>query len=134
MATTPEWLVEFVDRVAAEALSLKSQGDLSCHLFRNSSRAGDEWEVTLFPDASEMAGQVRFSWQFVFSIDVAGILSQFTTVSSCRWQTESVGDDDDLGAHLSIEGSSAGHAIWLRILSVQPRRLAQQTPGNRPLV
>lgn len=134
MAATPRWLIEFVDRVAAEAMSLRAAGELGCHVFHNTGHGCSEWEVTLFPDSMDESGHVRLPWLFVYSIDVAAVLSHFEIVTSCRWQTECFGDDDDLGAHLSVEGSYAGQAIWLRILSVQPRTLTGQQPRPRPLV
>lgn len=83
-----------------------------------------QWEVTLFASKTEVVGGQKDGVlkSSPFSVDLKGICDLFSEVSSLRWQALSFGADDDLGAHLSLEGIHNGMSVWLRILSTPPKR------------
>ena len=55
---------------------------------------------------------------------VYDLLKLLSADEAVEWQTMSLGPDDELGAHVSLEGVCNGHAVWFRILSHPPRRFA----------
>lgn len=123
MIRQPEWLSQFVDRVLASAAQLGVESGTGCHVYRNTT---GEWEVTLFGDeqsTGRMAGLNEVP--AALSIDVVGLVCIFDELNSCRWQSAPVAWDDDLGSHLSVEGTYEGHKVWLRIVSQMPACLAE---------
>jgi hypothetical protein len=62
-----------------------------------------------------------------FHVDVLGVCQLFDEIASVTWQTHRLGQRDDLGAHLSIEGQIQGESVWLRIPAVAPHPFA---PGR----
>jgi len=124
MRDLPVWLAEFVDEVAAGLEPLRGDAPLCCHVhYREASRAlPGEWEVTLFPEqqASRISRLADGFTVPILTVDVIGLLPLFDTLNGCRWQTDRLDSEDDLGAHLSIEGECHGHAVWLRICQSPP--------------
>lgn len=123
MIRQPEWLSQFVDRVLASAAQLGVESGTGCHVYRNTD---GEWEVTLFSDEEStwrMPGLTEVP--AALSIDVFELIGVFDELSSCRWQSAPVAWDDDLGSHMSVEGTFQGHAVWLRIVSQMPACLAE---------
>jgi len=128
MSRAPQWLQELVNDVAAVTDSLQDEVELGCHVFRNTEDG--EWEVTLFAEAPDWGGRLATaSIPPVLSVDVLAITKTLDHVTNCRWQTAELSADDDLGAHLSIEGTRCGHAVWLRVLSHKPTIL-NETPSH----
>lgn len=123
----PQWLQDFVDRIAESMNSFESPMELGCHVFRGTAALPEEWEVTVFGEG--LAGQNRlteFAAEFVMSVDVLKLAEVFDSVEACRWQTKSMGDADDLGAHLSVEGTVNDRPVWLRVLGQKPVALSTE--------
>ncbi|MDP1797183.1 MAG: hypothetical protein Q8K78_06865 [Planctomycetaceae bacterium] len=118
MTNPPTWLTEFADQVTTHFLPVEILAPLGCHFFQS----GDIWEVTLFAAKTEVVGGPRDGEQRPsrFHLDLAGLAQLFTSVTSFHWQTHSLGKNDDLGAHVAIEGDVNGHHVWLRIPSQAP--------------
>ena len=47
----------------------------------------------------------------------------FDEVNQCYWQALAASPDDDLGAHLSLEGIYKEHSVWLRVLARAPEEM-----------
>lgn len=123
MIRQPEWLSQFVDRVLANAAQLGVESGTGCHVYRNTD---GEWEVTLFSDEESTGRMLGLNAiPAALSVDVFELVRVFDELSSCRWQSAPAAWDDDLGAHLSVEGKFEGHAVWLRIVSKMPACLAE---------
>ncbi len=121
MSQIPSWLREFVERATDEVASLNTTDEVHCHVYQNTDDGHDEWEVSLFCGANTVGGRLQaFPLDPVLSVDVFALAALLDEPEACRWQTRPLGIEDDLGAHLSVEGSHRGHRIWLRILSERP--------------
>lgn len=96
---------------------------IGCHCYHN--RAIDQWELTLFASATETVGGQydgrRTTSRFVLNLE--NILDNFDTVNKFHWQAHALGPLDDLGPHLSIEGTVDGHSVWLRVLASPPEEV-----------
>jgi len=108
----------FVDRILSSMTHFGAESPVGGHVFQN---IDSEWEVTLFqnsgiPDRLEGIEELRGA----MSVNMFELVRVFDSVSSCRWQTSPVGWDDDLGAHMSVEGTYQGEIIWLRITARMP--------------
>ncbi|MCA9070899.1 MAG: hypothetical protein KDA84_18345 [Planctomycetaceae bacterium] len=118
--TPPHWLSDTINRVAAQFHSVDSLAPIGCHYFHDESC--DVWEVTLFISQTETVGGEydgkRTSSRF--SLDLSALESIFSEVSRFAWQALSMGEDDDLGPHVSLEGRVQKHNVWLRIVSEPP--------------
>jgi hypothetical protein len=129
MVGLPHWLRDFANSVALRMTPMDLMSPLGCHIYR----AEGVWEVTLFASSTEIVGGnhdgVRRPSKF--SVDLHGVCELFTEVTAFNWQALSLGPDDELGAHISIEGNYNGHDIWLRVLSKAPRRFE---PGRQSMV
>ena len=125
MESAPLWLTELVAHAAEAADAIGDPAEISCHLYQNELTA--EWEITLFAEHREWGGRLtELAPTPVLSIDVHAIERAFDHVTACRWQTTPLPSGDDIGAHLSVEGSIAGNTVWLRILSRKPAALNGQ--------
>lgn len=129
MVSPPDWLSQFVDAVAANIHSHDILSPLGCHF----QRVQDVWEVTLFASKTEIVGgsQDGLMCNAGFNVDVTGVVQLLSDVESISWQALSLGRDDDLGPHLSVEGWFEDKQVWLRITSTAPRRFGV---GRRALV
>lgn len=118
MASPPDWLREFADAIAEQIRAVDLLAPIGCHLFH----AVDVWEVTLFVSSTEVIGGQHDGRERAsrFFLDLQGVASVFDTVESFAWQAQDLGDDDDVGPHISVEGSYQGEAIWLRIPATAP--------------
>lgn len=120
MSAPPSWLAEMAEGVAATLYAVDVLAPLGCHRYHN--RALDQWEVTLFAAKTETIGG-RYDGRkspSKFHVDVCALFELFTPVTAFHWQALSLGPDDDLGPHLSLEGVYQGHSVWLRILASAP--------------
>jgi hypothetical protein len=138
MSQPDNWLNEFVARVMDATTLLTEPVEIACHTYFNEAAdSGGEWEVTVFAEPDTLGGRLdAFPLQPATSVDVAGLMTVFDSLDSCRWQSETVAFDDELGSHLSVEGAYRGHQIWLRVLSRAPESLtrksvATSTAGDR---
>ncbi len=118
MINPPPWLAEFADQVTALILAVDVLSPVGCHFCVEA----DIWEVTLFAARTEVLGGPRDGEQRPsrFYLNLAGLMQQFTSITSFHWQAHSLGKHDDLGAHVAIEGEVDGHRVWLRIPSHAP--------------
>ena len=120
MVSPPNCISEFVDKVTANIHSHDCIAPLGCHY---QSFQG-LWEITIFASKTEIVGgyQDGLLCNSAFHADVKGIQQIFSRVTSISWQNQSMGSNDEVGAHLSLEGVYANKAIWLRITSTAPER------------
>ena len=125
MESTPPphaWLVQLADEVSARLIPTGVAAPIGCHYHHNHSH--DQWEVTLFAARTETVGgplDGRISTS-KFSVDLDGLAEIFDNVARFQWQALSLGQDDELGPHISVEGIYRGHSVWLRIPAVAPER------------
>ena len=120
MPSPPEWLQEFADAVALQINPVDLLAPVGCHF----CFADETWEIALFVSSTQIVGGkkdgvLRHSR---FNVDLQSVLKLFSDVRSISWQALPMAADDELGPHLSIEGSRAGNSVWLRILSRSPKR------------
>ena len=111
----PQWIRKLTDGVLREVQGQMGLGEWSCHFVKVSG----VWEVTLFPE-SWNSDSPAMRGSHGFAINLLNVFKLFDHVSNCSWQAQSFGVDDDLGAHLSVDGTSTGHQVWLRVLSQEP--------------
>lgn len=131
MSPPAAWLSGLADAIAKtlEPLSSEPLPALDCHF----TKYEGIWEVTLFTESTEIVGgpedgSIKHS---ALGVRVSEILDLFQNVSSCNWQTQAFGPDDDLGPHLSIEGLYKGRTIWLRILAAAPQQFPCRRANSR---
>ncbi len=120
MSLPPAWLSDLADCVAEQFYATDVLAPLGCHYHHN--RPLDQWEVTLFASRTEVVGGKLdgVTTTSGFSLDLKPIFRMFDEVINFHWQTVSMGPDDDLGPHVSIEGQNEGHSVWLRVLATPP--------------
>ena len=120
MNTPPEWLAALADEVATRIQPLEEMGPIGCHYFL----APSGWEITVFPALTEVVGGPNDGQMFgsKFEVDVVSLLSVFSQVTAVRWQSQELSDEDELGAHLSIEGHYHDEPVWVRVPAVSPER------------
>lgn len=116
----PAWLQTLANDVAGYIVPVDVLPPLGCHF----AFAKPQWEVSLFASNTEVVGGQRDGEVRPprFACDVKAILGLFDAIEAVHWQTMMVSADDELGAHLSIEGVYEGNSVWLRILARPPRR------------
>ncbi|MEX0715077.1 MAG: hypothetical protein WD066_00750 [Planctomycetaceae bacterium] len=122
MPVPPSWLSHLADQVAQRLRAADILAPLGCHYYRN--RVLDQWEVTIFAGSTEIVGgeldgELRYS---NFQLDLRELFGLFDLVDTFHWQADQMGPDDELGPHVSVEGSFEGHPVWLRVLARPPAR------------
>jgi hypothetical protein len=129
MPAPPEWLQKFADAVALQMNPIDLLAPVGCHF----CLVEDTWEITLFASSTQIVGGKRDGVlrHSRFNVDVRAVMDLFSNVWNMTWQPIPVAADDDLGPHLSIEGSHAEFSVWLRILARAPKRF---DPGRRAIV
>lgn len=122
MTSPPSWIAELADRVAAGIQGFELLSPLACHIHHND--ALDQWELSLFPSATEIVGGRYDGLRTTsrFALDLATVYDAFDTISAFHWQAQRISDDDDLGPHVSIEGTVGDHLVWVRVLATPPAR------------
>ncbi len=119
MTNAPRWLEGFTNQVATLLHEIDVLAPLGCHYCLDL----ECWEITLFAGATEVVGGAhdgrRCSSRFF--LDVKGLVDIFDSVESIAWQSHALEPDDEIGAHLSVEGVYQGHLVWLRIPAIPPR-------------
>jgi hypothetical protein len=131
MPQPPAWLSGLAD-VAAKAMEpLDSElpARLGCHY----TKFEGVWEVTLFIESTEIIGGPEDGSikQAPLGVRICDILNVFQSVNQCNWQTQRFGADDDLGSHLSVEGTYKGRLVWLRILAQAPHQFPARRVSRR---
>ena len=120
MPSPPEWLQEFADAVALNMVPVDLLAPVGCHF----CLVDETWEIALFVSSTQIVGGrkdgvLRHSR---FNVDLQAVTKLFSEVQNISWQALPLAADDELGPHLSIEGTCAGKPVWLRILSRAPKR------------
>lgn len=120
MCATPTWLCELADLIAAKLYPIDPLAPLGCHHYFD--QATQQWEVTLFVGGTRVIGGPcdgrTVSSRFV--ADLLPIARAFETIDAMRWQSDRAGNEDDVGAHLAIEGRFHGDAVHLRLCAQAP--------------
>ncbi|WP_145219811.1 hypothetical protein [Gimesia alba] len=116
------------NQVASLMYDVDVLAPIGCHFFFNDSC--NEWEVTLFASNTEIVGG---EWDGVlapskFCFDILKVGEIFEEVQAMHWQALPVNFDDQLGPHISIEGTYEGHQVWVRVLAESPEEFE---PGRR---
>jgi hypothetical protein len=128
MVSPPDWLSRLANAVTANFRSYDTLSPVGCHF----QLVHNIWEVTLFASRTEIVGgaQDGSTCDSSFSVDVMNLVDQFTTVDSVSWQTQSLGQRDELGSHLAIEGTYDDNQVWLRITAEAPERFGVGRRAN----
>ncbi len=118
----PSWLARLADNVASQFYAADILAPLGCHYYHN--KALDQYEVTLFASRTEIVGGKFDGVQTEsrFNLDLKGLMNLFRDVITCHWQPQLLGPDDELGPHISIEGTYENRSVWLRVLAKPPER------------
>lgn len=129
MKDVPEWIQELVNRAANVLIGQEALGPIGCH-FREGSEH-EPWELTVFVSSMEVLGGQMDGVHFParMFVDLQELFRLFDSVTNFYWQTAPAAADDELGAHISLEGEYMEHWVWLRILSKAPKRF----PAGRSL-
>lgn len=122
MTQPPNWLAELADVVATAIVGVALPAPIGCHFFRNELL--NQWELTLFPGTTEIVGgkldgRIKPS---PFTLDLARLTWALDSLDRFHWQSHRLGADDELGPHVSLEGTHQGHAVWVRILAEAPEQ------------
>lgn len=125
MAEPPAWIVELADAITPHIYGEDCLAPLGCHFHHHQG----VWEISLFVSSTEIVGGPLDGARQPsrFRADLKGALTVFDYIDRFHWQAQSLGDDDDLGAHVTLEGQFRGHYVWLRLLASAP---AQYQPGR----
>lgn len=129
MPSPPEWLKELADAAARLMMPIDLLSPIGCHF----CCIDGTWEVSLFASNTQVVGGkldgvLRASR---FDLDLKAVLDLFSEVSRFSWQALALTRDDELGPHVSLDGTYAGNTVWLRILARPPKRF---DPGRRAIV
>jgi hypothetical protein len=123
-----DWIEQFSERIASHVRPADPRMPIGCHY----CWADDVWELTLFVSRTEIFGG-EFDGRSVpglFVLDLIGLLLEFDEVCACWWQPFPIDGEDDIGAHISIEGRHGEHRLWVRIPAVQPQPLTAGCVAN----
>lgn len=134
-ANPPAWLRWFVNDVIRGVIDRTVAAPFGCHFFHD--KEADVWEVSLFVSRTEVFGGPADGKQVPsgLQIDISTVSAAFDSLPAMFWQAEPICDDDELGNHLSFEGTARGFSIWLRILQhapewIGPGRLVHARSGQ----
>ena len=119
-SSPPAWLAELTQTVSESIIPADVLPPLGCHCFNQDG----VWEVTLFAATTEVIGGERDGYRFSaeFVLDIGKLLSLFTDLTSVHWQALPHDTNDEIGAHVAIEGAYRGRSLLLRIPSHAPQR------------
>lgn len=122
------WLEELAVSVTRQMHAIDAMAPVGCHHHRE----GETWEVTVFASMTEIIGGqqdgLRFPSSFV--LDVGGLIGLFSEVEQIRWQTLRQGEEDEIGAHLAIEGIYRKERLLLRVTAEAPARFEAGRKAN----
>jgi hypothetical protein len=118
MAVPPDWLATLANELALRIHPVDPLAPLGCHF---AYHAGC-WEVTLFVSTTEIIGGQCDGEAFAsaFHFDLVGIESLFDSVTRLGWQPIELGDGDDLGPHIAVEGVYQRRRVWVRVTACPP--------------
>ena len=119
MTDLPDWLRKLADAVGERMVPVDDATPLGCH----TAFAEGVWEVTMFSDRTEIVGGADdgATRPTRFFLDLTTLAECFDEVERFSWQPVSIGQADDLGPHVAVEGRVGGHTVWLRVLADAPR-------------
>lgn len=122
------WLNDLTERIAERLLPVDLPPPLGCHVHRED----DVTEVTLFFGGTETLGGLADGTYRParFHFDMAGVTEVFDEVTSFFWQPLTIDSEDDLGPHVSIEGTFEGNEVWLRVLARAPETVSAGVVAN----
>jgi hypothetical protein len=122
MTRPPAWLAETANQIASHIHGADALAPIGCHYYHD--ELCDLWEVTIFVSFTEtLGGELDGKLtQSRFSVELKGWDAIFSEVHRFSWQAVSMGEGDDLGAHLAVEGRVGEHKIWLRIVADPPKQ------------
>jgi hypothetical protein len=118
----PTWLNSLASAAAEHIHGVDILSPLGCHCYHN--RARDEFELTVFASRTQIIGG-HMDGQEVgssFDVNLGDVMDLFDEPPRVGWQALAKGKEDQLGPHVSFEGTYMGQAVWLRILSQSPDR------------
>jgi hypothetical protein len=124
----PPWLEELARSVTHCMHAVDAMAPVGCHYHRED----ETWEVTIFASMTEVVGGQQDGLRFpcCFVLDVGGLIALFADVESVRWQSLRQEADDEVGAHLAIEGTYQGARLLLRIPAEAPSRFEAGRKAN----
>lgn len=116
----PAWIRWFINDAVDGIVDRQSAAPIGCHYFHD--RTLNVWEISLFLARTEVFGGASDGRRVPsgLQIDVDAVSSAFDAAPKIYWQSEKFSSDDELGNHLSFEGSARGYHVWLRILESPP--------------
>lgn len=123
MAYPPEWIANLVNCVLSGIQPAELLSPVGCHYHFNTDTR--QWEISVFVSDTRVIGgqydgaQVRPA----FFLDLNEVIQCFDEISSVTWQTAELGDGDELGPHVSLEGEVFRNNVWLRLLARAPRHI-----------
>jgi hypothetical protein len=120
MTSPPHWLADLASEVTAQLAAVDVLAPIGCHYYYNGDEA--QWEVTLFASNTETVGgpsDGRLTHSN-FTANLSGLAGVFSAVFEFHWQALRLGDEDEIGPHISIEGLYRGEPVWLRLLATPP--------------
>jgi hypothetical protein len=129
MPTPPEWLQELADAAALQMIPADILAPVGCHF----CLVDETWEISLFASNTQIVGGKKDGVlrPSRFQVDLQAVTKLFSEVHNLSWQPLALAADDELGPHVAIDGTYAGHSISLRILSRAPKQFAA---GRRAIV
>ncbi len=129
MPSPPEWLQQLADAAALQMIPADMMAPVGCHF----CLVDEIWEISLFAANTQIVGgkQDGVLRPSRFQVDLQAVTKLFSAVHHLAWQPLPLAADDELGAHVAIDGLYAGHSVSLRILSRAPK---QFTAGRRAIV
>lgn len=122
MATPPDWIATLVNSVISHIKSADLMPPVGCHYHYDSE--AKLWEVTIFPSDTRIVGG-QYDGASVgspFFMDLKNVFDFMENVTAVSFQSTQLGDHDEIGTHVSIEGECEGNEVWLRILARAPRQ------------
>ena len=126
MATPPKWILKLANTVAAHLEPMEPMPPLGCHYHQCESG----WEIAVFPSQTEIIGGPMDGRHTSarYRLDILAVTNLFSRVDEMSWQSRSLGEDDQLGAHVCIGGLVENETVFVRILETAP---ACFSPGRK---
>jgi hypothetical protein len=122
----PDWLVEFVERLAEHFAPLSGVGRVGCEC-----EAGEHgWEARLYLGATELVGgkEDGRARGCSFELHLSELLTCFSAVDEVRWNVAAGQGDDAGGSFITIHGAVHEQPVCVKAYSRAP---AHAGPGLR---
>lgn len=132
--TDPDWLNSLAETVAGCLVEV-SASSLAAHVQEGVDDLGEPMdEVSFFYGATETVGGAKDGKRthVPFWLDLAPLVGAFDSVDEFTWQALPMGEDDDFGPHVAVEGMFQGRAVRVRVLAASPKQFpAARTAESR---